>query len=69
MNKLTVVLVVLTASLAFGSKAQKAKEPTSQLAENTLHVYRFSSGKSRMTWSAASSPTALFWYALITQLR
>ena len=36
---------------------------------NTLHVYKFSSGKSRTTWSAASSPAALLRYALITQSR
>jgi hypothetical protein len=38
-------------------------------AENTRHVYRFSSGKSRTTLSAASSPTALLLYALIKQSR
>ena len=41
MNKASIVLVVLPASMAFGSKVHKTKEPTAQLAENTLHVYRF----------------------------
>ena len=38
-------------------------------AENTRAVYCLSSGKSRTAWSAASSPTALLPYALITKLR
>jgi len=36
------MLVVLTTSMAFGSKTPKqVKEPTAQLAENTLHVFAF----------------------------
>jgi hypothetical protein len=38
MNKAAILLVVLAASMAFGSKVHKTKEPVAQLAENTLHV-------------------------------
>lgn len=38
MNKALVMLVVLAASAAFGSKVHKTKEPVAQRAENTLHM-------------------------------